>query len=232
MWRAAGIFVVAALCALAGSSALGARAQAPAVYDVTLRGTVTKTWRYDGVEFDEEDCERRTTLQGRRTVTFRSVRPARVSVAAGRSGRVRYIGRRRLLVRAVVASSGERSARLGGPEACPQGSAGRVRCPRRIRRISASVTFTARRQNQLRVSRLRYPRDVGCEPPPVRAEEIGTDVPTGKLRERVLLDETLAELAVPGEAVDTTTFEGDDTGRVVQRVRWTLVFERAGGGRP
>jgi len=216
-----GIGLVCAIAILAGSA--DAARPTSATFAVTLQATVTKDWNTT-VESTENGCTVVRRSIGHRTVTLRSSRPTMV-VVRRRSGKLSFSPSAVRFVIARVTQSGENRTRKGQP--CGSGTE-RVRCRPGMRRVSqGAMRFFRSRRNELTFRPTTLPRaGTACprESAPVRA--IGP-----VLRDAV---GEIAEVELAGGAAQTafastdatTDLEGAETGRVVERVRWSMTFAR------
>jgi hypothetical protein len=221
MKASCGIALVCVIAILAGS----AHAARPTsdTFAVTLHATVTKDWN-TAIESTENGCTVVRRSIGHRTVTLRSTRPTTVVVRL-RSGKVSFSPSAVRFVTARITQSGENRTRKGQP--CGSGTQ-RVRCRPSTRHVSlGAVHFFRSRRNELTFRPTTLPgAGTACprESAPVRAIRPGLRDAAGQIAE-VELAGGAAQTAFASAAV-TTNLEGAETGRVVERVRWSMTFAR------
>ena len=210
------LFVIAAL-----AGAADAARPTRAAFDVTIRATVTKDWN-TAVESKEGGCTVVRRSIGHRTVTLRSSRPTRVVVRL-RSGRASFSPSNVHFVTATVVQSGENRTRRAAP--CGSGTE-RKRCRRTTRRAAgASFRFfrsvpdeLSFRPATLPTSGSRCPRESAA----VRSNRPGLSDAEGQISE-VALAGGAPQTAFASSEVETD-LEGLESGRVVERVHWSLTF--------
>jgi hypothetical protein len=221
MKSSCGIALVCVIAILAGSAA--AARPTSATYAVTLRATVTKDWN-TAVESSEDGCTVVRRSIGHRTVTLRSSRPTTVVVSL-RTGKVSFSPSTLRFVTAKVTQSGENRTRKEQP--CGSGTV-RERCHPITRRVSlGSVRFFRSRRNEIAFRPTTLPRaGTACprESAAVRGLRPGLRDAAGQISE-VPLAGGAAQTAFASAAA-TTDLEGAETGRVVERVSWTMTFAR------
>jgi hypothetical protein len=216
-----GVICGTVLAALAGSAdgALPARA----TFDVTLRATVTKDWN-TVTESTEEGCTVVRRSIGRRIVVLRSVRPTPVVVNLG-SGKVTFSPAAVRFVAVRVTQSGESRTRKKSP--CGTGTE-RVRCrPARKNVGGGTFRFYRSARNEISFHSVRLPAaGTSCprESAAVRAIRPGLRDAEGEVAE-VDLTRGLSQTALANAEL-TTELEGAETGRVVERISWSLTFDR------
>ena len=199
-----------------------------AVFDVSLRAQVTKTWDYR-TTIEQGDCTATSHVQGRRLLTLRSARPTRVRLTVNR-GRVTFSPS---YVRKLVASvtrSGVVTRVEAGPNDCPRRTT-RTSCPARgtlSRPIYAARFFWSGRNE---VS-FRPTRDFGPGGPcPPEAADVALEKPgihqaQGELSLADLFNRRIRHQTAVATFEETTTLDGDPAGTVVARVTWSLRFTR------
>jgi hypothetical protein len=221
MKRVYGVALVCVL-AIAAGSADAARPKS-ATFAVSLRATVTKSWNTT-VEATEDGCTVVRRSIGHQTVTLRSTRPTTVIVSR-RSGKVSFSPSAVGFVTARVTQSGEDRTRKEKP--C-RPDIEHKRCRPVTRRVlRAPFRFFRSAPNGLSFRPATLPRSVGsC---PAESEAVQSFRPALRDAEGQISEVALAR-GVPQTAFarsDTTTeLEGSETGRVVERVRWSLTFAR------
>jgi hypothetical protein len=221
----------ACLLILAGGTALAAEPQ-QAVFKVTLTGNLTKDWSFTRVE-EQGNCTRTTRGSGRWQLRLSSRRPGRVRAIAGVGGRVRFSDATVTAIGGTATRSGTIRVTTAGSPPCERGTRS-VRCPRQKRTFTrGSSSLRSPRKGFLRLTSLRgasaarsFPSGCLDEPTDIRA--IRTDLPlaTGPLDAGDVFGRDISRFFVTGNTEQVTTLDGDVTGRVTERVRWTLVFTR------
>lgn len=215
---------------VSGAAAASTRTVATgAVFQVTLKATMTKDWSYvDEGELD--GCPVTTRVQGRRVVTLRSSRPTPV--------RVTFVGRRAVYSPAYVrfllvqaSQSGVVTTDRALPPTCAVREARRADCSRlRLSSRNAAVRFFRSRRNEISFARTRefatFPTTCPLQTESVRAERPSLDMAEGDISEAEFRDPRSRFQTATGSAVETTDFEGDGDGRVIVRVSWQLTFIR------
>jgi hypothetical protein len=219
-----GIVLVCALAVLSGTATASTESRR-ATFRVTLQATVTKDW--DAVtETTEAGCPVSKHSVGRRTVRLRSARPTTV-VATFSGSRISYSPAAVRFVAVSVSQSGTQTDRIQAP--CPSRSV-RSRC-RRARRAASGGTFrffrSAHDEISFRRARLPDARS-SCprESPAVRAVMPGLQLAQGELSESALMSGRYPSQTAYGTAEVETDLDGQDVGRVVERVHWSLTFTR------
>jgi hypothetical protein len=216
-----GVGLVCVLAILAGS-ADAARPQS-ATFAVSLKATVTKDWNTE-VESTEDGCTAVRRSIGHQTVTLRSSRPTTVIVTR-RAGKVSFSPSAVQFVTARVTQSGEERIRKEKP--C-RPDVEHQRCPPVTRRVlRAPFRFFRSARNEISFRPAALPRPVSTcpsESAAVQSFRPGLRDADGKIAE-VALARGVPQMAT-ASSVTTTELEGPETGRVVERVRWTLTFAR------
>jgi hypothetical protein len=177
-------------------------------------------------ESTENGCPTSQRSVGRRKVTLRSARPTTVVVTLG-NGRVSYSPAVVRYVRAELSQSGNRTTSVQAP------CTARVthsRCTHARRALSgARFGFFRSARDELSFHSARLPEfSMACPPESsgVRGIRPGLQEAQGELLEAVLRDPRIPTQTAIGTAEVTTDLEGQETGRVVERVRWELTFTR------
>jgi hypothetical protein len=192
-------------------------------FDVSLRATVTKDWN-TVVASTEEGCAVSRRSIGHRTVTLRSARPTPVTVTFS-SGKASFSPSAVRFVAVQVTQSGENRTRKESP--CRTGTE-RDRCRPSKRRVSGgSFRFFRSGRNEISFRVVRLPAaGATCprESTAVRALRPGLGDAEGEISEADLAA-ARPQTAFASAAV-TTDLDGEETGRVVERVQWSLTFSR------
>ncbi|HEU5065149.1 MAG TPA: hypothetical protein VFT86_04610 [Gaiellaceae bacterium] len=221
MKASCGTALVCVIAILAGSA--DAARPTSATFTVTIQATVTKDWN-TAVESTEGGCTVVRRSIGHRTVTLRSLRPTTVVVRV-RSGKASFSPSAVRFVTAKVTQSGENRARKVQP--CGSGT-DRERCRPSTRRVSLGpLRFVRSRRNELTFRPTTLPRaGTACprESAPVRAIRPGLRDAAGQIAEVELAGGAAQTAFASADA--TTDLEGAETGRVVERVRWSMTFAR------
>jgi hypothetical protein len=196
------------------------------VFQVTIKATVTKEWN-TVVESTMDGCPVTLRSIGTRTVKLRSVRPTLVTVTV-RAGRASYSPSIVRVVRAVATQTGSRVIRTLDP--CTVKTV-RSTCPK-VRRVLPRVGFVfyRSRRNEISFVRAGLPRPRTSCPPEsgnVRAIRPGLQDAEGEISEAALANPRVPGQTVYGSSQVTTELRVDETGTVVERVRWELSFDRA-----
>ena len=213
---------LAGLLAFLAGTADGALPQR-ATFDVTLRATVTKNWN-TVTESTEESCTVFRRSIGRRTVTLRSARPTRIAVTL-RSGKVSFSPAAVRFVAVQVTQTGENRTRREAP--CSTATE-RERCRPAKRSVSGGTfRFFRSARNEISFHSARLPAaGTSCprESAAVRAIRPGLHAAEGEIAE-VDLARARSQTAF-ASAERTTDLEGAETGRIVERISWSLTFSR------
>jgi hypothetical protein len=213
---------LAGLLAILSGTADGAR-PARATFDVTLRATVTKDW--DTVtESTEESCTVFRRSIGRTAVTLRSARPTRIVVTL-RSGRASFSPAAVRFVVVRLTQTGENRTRRAAP--CRKGTE-REHCRPAKQKVSGGMfRFFRSARNEISFHYARLPAaGTSCphESAAVRAIRPGLRGAEGEIAE-VALAGGRSQTALASSEL-TTELEGAETGRVVERISWSLKFSR------
>lgn len=232
MARRLGLFIALAGVLLSALGAAGAATPQRATFRVTLTGTLTKEWRH--VRVVSTQCNRTTTHTGEWRLTLTTRRPSRLVIArpVRRGGRLRISP---ATVAAVAGQAQQRGARevvVSGPR-CPRESTS-VRCGlqrRSFRGASARLTSPAR--GRARFAPLRgaaaarsFRRTCPEEPPDIASIRTDLALADAPLSAADVFDRTVPRFFISGNTEQVTTLSGPYTGRVTERVRWTLTFTR------
>ena len=233
MLRLAGAFIAVTGVLLSALGAAGAATPQRAEFRVTLTGTLTKDWTFTQVAAGT--CQQVTRHAGYWKLSLATRSPSRIVVlgpaARGRSlrlapatvrgisGQARQTGSRRVEVR-----SGPRCAREIRTTTCAAQN-------RTFRGGSARLTSPAR--GKARFAPLRGASAVrsfraGCPAVPPEIRSIRTDLALADapLSAADAFDRTVPRFFISGNSEQVTTISGAYTGRVTERVRWTLAFTR------
>lgn len=214
--------VLTGLLAILSGTADGALPKR-ATFDVTLRATVSKDWN-TLTESTEESCIVFRRSIGRRTVTLRSARPTPITVTF-HSGKASFSPAAVRFVVVQVAQTGENRTRRESP--CRTGTE-RERCRPAKRRVSGGTfRFFRSARNEISFHSARLPAaGTSCprESAAVRAISPGLREAEGEIAE-IDLAGGRSQTAFASAAL-TTDLEGAETGRVIERVSWSLTFSR------
>jgi hypothetical protein len=220
------------LCVLALAAATAHAAERrEAAFKVTLTAKLTKEWTFTRVE-EEAGCTRTTRGAGRWESKLATRRAATVRAAAAPGGKVRFSG---AVLRALAGNAVQRgsvtSSSTGDPS-CER-VARSVRCANQRRSFrNGSTSFSSPRRSTLRFGKLRGADTIrfrsACLDVPLDIREVKTDLPLapGPLDAGDVFARDVPSWFVTGDTEQVTTIDGDVTGRVVERVRWTLNFTR------
>jgi hypothetical protein len=216
-----GTVLAGMLAILAGTAAGGPPARA--TFDVTLRATVTKDW-HTVTESTEGDCAVFRRSIGHRVVTLRSARPTPIVVTLG-SGKVSFSPAAVRFVVVQATQSGENRTRRESP--CRTGTE-RERCRPAKRRVNGGMfRFYRSARNEISFHSARLPTaGTSCprESAAVRAVKPGLRDAEGEIAEADLAGARSQTAFASAEL--TTDLEGAETGRVVERISWSLTFNR------
>jgi len=221
--------VLAFVLGLAGGAAHAAQ-QKQAVYRVTLTGTLTKQWTYTQVD-NVNDCVQVTRGSGSTTTKLSMKRPVRIRATAVGATRVRFVGSLAKIAGSVV-RSGSKTVTVNGDLPCERRTVSEGRCSRRKASFGgASSSLRNTRKGILQLAPLRSARparspECPTEPPGIVA--IRTDLPIarGPLDVKDVFGSDIPRFFVSGDTTQETTLTGNLEGKVVERVRWTVVFTR------
>ncbi len=218
----------AAVLSLLGALAAPARDAASAqraVLKVTLGASVTKSW--NTVTYTTlNGCDVSIRSSGVRKTTLRSKRPTKVVVtSSGR--RVSYAPTAVKFVTVDVIGSGEQTTTYEPP--CRQPPE-HVTCARARRHVSGvAFGFFRSKRNEISFRRARLPAVSGSCPrqsATVRAILPGLHQAEGGISEADLTNLRVAGQTAIGSADVESDLDGDEEGRVTERVRWSLTFAR------
>ena len=211
-----------ALAALAGR-ADGASRPKPAAFRVTLKATVTKDWDTLADGFDGS-CPTSVRSQGHWSAMLRSIRPSPI-VVVFRSGRPVYLPATVRRVRIRASQTGRTTTRLLDP--C-KGPPRHENCRKAQRTVIGRFTFFRSGRNALSFRTTRLPQlDQSCAAPDsVRAIRPGLQDAEGAISEAVLRNPRIPSQTATGSIRVVSDLDGDETGRVIERVRWELTFAR------
>jgi hypothetical protein len=217
--------VLAGLLAILAGAAHGASQPKRVAFSVTLSATVTKDWN-TVTESTVSGCPTSERSIGKRTVTLRSARPTTVLVTLGR-GRVSYSPRIVKYVRAGLSQSGSTTTSIQAP--CKE----RMmvsRCTHQRRALGgARFGFFRSKRNEISFRSARLPESsMPCprESSAVRAIRPGLQQAQGELSESALMDPRGPIQTATATAEIETDLDGQESGRVVEHVRWALTFSR------
>lgn len=213
------VVVLRRITALAAAAMVGVTAPAaarvePGGFDATLRATLERSWSWRGTP----GCEPGSGA-GRRVLTIRTARPARL---APTGGRIPVVGAILLSGRATTYARTQGGACLDAQVLCP---------PRRTA-ISGSVRVAIRR-NTVRLSDLRYRTRgrAGCAPDVAEVRSAIADEP--RLESIVVRDDQrrlrnprIARVTVRASGGPSARLDGELSGDVATAARYTLRLTR------
>ena len=219
--------ITAVLCLLAalGAAARDAVPAKRAVVKVSLRATVTKSWN-TVTHTTLNGCEVSIHSIGVRKVVVRSKRPTRVVVTAG-SGRLSYAPSAVRFVSVEASGSGQQTTKYEPP--CTQPTA-HVNC-RRVRNVlsGAPLRFFRSRRNEISFRPARLPEvPASCprQSSAVRSIRPGLHQAEAELSEAALTNPRVPEQTAFASSDVDSDLDGDEEGRVTERVRWSLTLAR------
>jgi len=221
--------LLACLLAIAGGVAHAAQ-QKQAVFRVTLTGTLSKQWTYTQVE-NVNECVRVTRGSGSATTKLSMKKPVRIRATAVGATRVGFAGSLAKIAGSVVRSS-SKTITMNGDLPCERRTVSEGRCARRkVTFGGASSSLRNPRKGILQLAPLRSARPARspeCPPEPPDIAAIRTDLPiaTGPLDVKDVFGSDIPRFFISGDSTQETTLNGDLEGKVVERVRWTVVFTR------
>lgn len=221
------------VCLLASAAGVANAAKPQeAVFRVTLTATLTKEWAFTRVN-DDGECTETTRGVGRWMAKLSTKRAVRVRAIAAAGGRVRFSGGTVAAIAGTATQSGAMETSAGGQPPCERRSRS-VRCGRQRKSVrGASSSLRSPRRGVLQLGSVRgltsarsFPSTCLEEPADIRA--IRTDLPLapGPLASEDVFGRNIPRFFISGDTAQVTTLEGDLAGRVIERVRWTLVFTR------
>lgn len=231
MLRQIGVFIGGFAALFLAWGAAGAATPARAVFDVTLTGTVTKSWTARHVV--EGACDEVTTHRGTWRLSVRTARATRV-VAVGPSGPGRPARFSPGIVRSIAGSAIRSGSRRIQNQSNQCGTDQTATCTRR--RVSfrgATTAFSSPSRAKLRFGRLqgiKQARSLGgtcpVEDPEIRGIRTELTLADGPLTVGDLFDRDVPRFFISGNTTQETSIEGEYDGKVVESVRWTLTFTR------
>jgi hypothetical protein len=228
--RVGSVALLVSVLVLAAGTAHAAQRD-DASFKVTLTATLTKKWTFTRVE-EDGDCARTTRGSGRWDVRLSSRRAATVRAVEAAGGNVRFSGAVVRGLAGTASQTGSYTTTSTGAPSCER-VARSVRCARERRSFrGAAAPFVSPRRRVLRFGRLRGAAGIRfqsrCLDVPHDIREISTDLPLapGPLDRADVFGRNVPRWFVTGDTEQVTTIEGDITGRVTERVRWTLNFKR------
>lgn len=220
-----GLGVVGLLAVLAATAAAASQPKR-ALFRVTVKATVTKSWN-TVTQTTLDGCPAARRSVGRRTITLRSARPTPVVVTSG-TNRVFYSppGVRFVTVR--VAHTGSRTTQILAP--CASRTIRSVCAPLRRSVSDWKTGFFRSGRNEVSFRPKRLPSITSAcpgESVDVREIEPGLEEAEGEVSERAFFNPRIGGQAAHGSVEVTTDLEGaEEEGRVVERVNWALTFTR------
>jgi hypothetical protein len=218
-----GLGLACALAVLAGTAGAASPSKR-ATFRVTLEATVTKSWN-TVVETTENGCPTSRRSVGVRTTVLRSSKPSIVVVTFRGANVVAYSPAVVRFVRTQVRVAGSRTTRVAAP--CEVRTVHSACSPVRRTVSGGSARFFRSRRNEISFSPMRLPEvAAGCpgESARVRAIRPRLSAAQGEIAEASLANpRSRGQTGLASTEVETD-LEGDETGTVVERVRWALTF--------
>ena len=220
-----GVILVGLLAFVAGT-AHGAAQPKRVAFLVTLNATVVKNWNAVS-QTTVNGCPTSQRSIGRRVVTLQSKRPTTVVVTFRNQRMVSFAPSAVRFLAGEVAQTGSRTTTVKPP--CSP-STKRSTCGRRHRAVKGvRLAFFRSARNEISFRPAGLPRlAAGCPPESaqVRAIHSGLEEADGEISEEALADSRIRTQTATGSAAAETDLEGEETGRVVERVSWKLTFTR------
>jgi hypothetical protein len=226
-----GVATVLACALLFGWGAAAAATPERAAFKVTLTATLTKDWRVSRTV--EGECVETTTSRGFWKLILRTRRPSGLVFTRTHAGRPLRIDPG--VVRAISGSAIQTGSirRVSQAPRCVPTEQVRT-CPGRRRIVrDATVPLTSPRLGVARFARLRgvagaYSFGGTCpgETADVRALRTGLRLADAPLSAADVFGRNVPRFFITGNTRQVTTIDGDDTGRVIERVNWKLTFTR------
>ena len=217
--------VLAFLCLLVALAA-SARDAAPAkraLVKVSLRATITKTWN-TVTETTLGGCDVSIHSVGSRKVVLRSSRPTRV-VVTSRGGGVSYSPAAVRFVKIEVKGSGNETTKFKAP--CKEHTVHDT-CRQSHGAVGGSTfRFFRSKRNELAFRSTRLPESSDSCPfqsAAVRAIRPGLHQAEAELSEAALTNPRIPAQTAFANADAETDLDSEETGRVTERVRWSLTF--------
>jgi hypothetical protein len=228
--RVGSLSLLLGVLVLAGGTAHAA--QREAAFKVTLTAELTKEWRFTRVEEGEAGCTRTTRGAGRWASKLATRRAATVRAIGAAGGKVRFSGAVLRALAGTASQAGSFTTTSTGAPSCER-VARSVRCASQRRSFrGASTSFSSPRRSILRLGKLRGADTIRFRstcldvPLDIRALKTDLSLAPGPLDSRDVFARNVPRWFVTGDTEQVTTIEGDVTGRVTERVRWTLNFKR------
>jgi hypothetical protein len=215
--------VLMGLLAILAGTADGATPKR-AAFDVTLRATVSKDWN-TLTESTEGSCTVFRRSIGHRLIMLRSARPTPIIVTF-RSGKASFSPAAVRFVVVQITQTGENRTRMEAP--CRTGTK-RERCRPAKRRVGGvTFRFFRRARNEISFHSAKLPAaGTSCprELAAARAIRPGLQDAEGEIAD---IDLAAGRSQTGFASAELTTdLEGEETGRVVERIRWSLTFTRS-----
>ena len=231
MLRRVGVFIVGVFALVLALGSAVAATPKRAVFDVTLSGTLTKTWTSRHVV--EGGCDEITTHVGQWRLSLRTTRPTRV-VAVGPSGPGRAARFSPGIVRSIAGTAIRSGSRRVQNQSNACGTNQIAACARkRVSFRGATTAFSSPTRQRIRFGRLQGIRAARAlagtcpnEAREIRAIRTELSVADAPVAIGDLFDRDVPRFFVSGNAEQETTIEGPYDGTVTERVRWTLTFTR------
>jgi hypothetical protein len=230
--RLFGVSMVFAGAAFLAWGAAGAATTERAVFRVSLTGTLTKDWT--AARTVEGECTEVTTHTGHWRMTLKSRRRSRLVFTAP-SGRRRRLTISPAVIRAIAGNatqSGAVRVVVRGP-GCENSIQQRTCARRRAAFRNATVRLTTLRAGRARFARLQgvsaarsFRGSCPEQPADIRALRTDLGLADAPLAGSDVFGRDVPRFFISGNTTQETTIEGEDDGRVTERVRWTLTFTR------
>jgi hypothetical protein len=229
--RQVGLLVAVTGVLLSALGAAGAATPQRAEFRVSLTGTLTKDWTHARLVAGE--CDRVTTNTGHWKLSLATRRPSRIVVARATSGALRISPATVTSIAGQASQRGFRRLEIrSGPRCIREFQ--RTTCAgqrRSFRGGTAQLTTPAR--GRARFAPLRgasavrsFRRSCPEEPADIRAIRTDLALADAPLTAADAFDRTVPRFFISGNSEQVTTISGPYTGRVTERVRWTLTFTR------
>ena len=231
MLRLRGVLILLVCVVSLGWGAAGAATPERAAFDVKLTGTLTKDWTVRRTV--EGECTEVTTHAGQWRMSLGTRRQSRLAFTSW--GRGRRLGISPSLVRAIAGSATRGGSVLltsGGPGCVA--SIRKVRCAlSRVEFRGATVRLTTPRAGRARFAMLRgvaaarsFRRACPEEPADIRALRTDLRLADAPLSAADVFGRNVPRFFIRGNTTQETMIDGEYTGKVTERVRWTLTFTR------
>jgi hypothetical protein len=231
--RLTGALIAVTGVLLSAFGAAGAATPQRAEFRVSLTGTLTKDWTH--ARLVAGDCVRVTTHTGHWKLSLATRRPSRIVVAraASPAGALRLSRATVTSIAGQASQSGFRRSEIRGGQRCIR-EFQRTTCAGQRRSFrGGTVKLTSPARGRARFAPLRGASAVrsfrgSCpeEPADIRAIRTDLALADAPLTAADAFDRTVPRFFISGNSEQVTTISGPYTGRVTERVRWTLTFTR------